>query len=177
MAANGIQNYINTLIFCIVAATISVVLLGVLVIEIVRTDFLPLLFTIEIGLMVIISLAIYRIYKYDKRITAELNQLNTSSLLSLTCPDYYTATPVLIKSSDSNVNPYTQMLCRNSYTSANSLNNYVFMGANSAPLYDINLDDGYLKKQLIPTCTSYNSNVSGQAMPPWTDLQSKCEVV
>ena len=88
MAVNGIKNYMNTLIFCIVAATISVILLGVLAIETVRNEYIPLLFTIEIGLMCIISLAIYRIYKFDKRITNELNELNTSSLLSLTCPDY-----------------------------------------------------------------------------------------
>ena len=177
MAVNGIQNYMNTLIFCIVAATISVIIIGVLVIEVVRNEYLPLLFTVEIGLMIIIILAIYRIYQYDKRIVTELNDLNKSSLLSLTCPDYYTATSTLITSTDSNVNSYTQMTCSNNYTSANSMYNYVFMGANNVPLSGIQLDTDYLQQQLIPICTSYSSNVQAQNMPPWTDLQSKCEVV
>lgn len=175
MAQPGIQNYLNTLIFCIVAVAVSVIILGLLVIEPVREKALALMMTIEIGLAIIIVISIYNIRKYDKRMEKERSDLLKSSLLNISCPDFY------MQSTNCN----GDILCTNGYKTADGRYQYTFKSPGGQTDEDtnfssINLDATYIKKNLSEVCTGYVNGSAGsnlKAYTPWTDLASKCEVV
>lgn len=91
MASNNQSQYINTMVFCIVAGIISLMLL-LLVFnanDVVRT-FSPLVITVEVGLIFVIILAIWKIIYYERSVESDAKKAYDAKLNVTTCPDYWT---------------------------------------------------------------------------------------
>lgn len=80
-------SYYNTLIFTIISAIVSVLLLLVLLLKSGR-DYLPFIITLEIGIFSIITFCVIQIIMGERN--SEKNKQNEISKISFnTCPDYY----------------------------------------------------------------------------------------
>lgn len=95
--ANNIIAYLNTLIFCVVACAIIVTFL-ILMFAPGTSEFIFLLITIDIGLVIIVFYSLSRIINYEEKReeTTELIRNNPSKrdkqledLKVMACPDYY----------------------------------------------------------------------------------------
>lgn len=159
MESSGIQNYLNTLIFCVVAKTISIFVLAFLINEKVRY-FSYFLLTIEVGLVVIIIAAIITISNYDKKMSKQAADFRKSQVSNINCPEYY------IKTSMNN-----EVYCEDSYTSPDGRISYNF-SSNASYLKNIPLEEQFLRKDFETACANINQN--GLSNISWTSLRSKC---
>ena len=92
MAASPNQSqYINTMVFCVVAGIISLMLLLLIMNanEALR-EFSPFVITVEVGLILIVVVAIYKIIAYERRTRQAAKNSYNSRLYVNTCPDYWT---------------------------------------------------------------------------------------
>jgi hypothetical protein len=175
MGKSGVQNYLNTIIFCIVAKTITVFILAFLVNEKVRW-FSFFLLTIEVGLIVVIITSLITIARYDKRMGKMANDLRTSVLTNIDCPDYYVRG---ISPTSSNVE------CRDGFTTPDNRFTYSFTNSNIFPdrtdryasIRTIDLDANFNNKSFTTACDTLTGSNVGYSNISWTDLRSKCEWV
>lgn len=155
--ANNINNYLNTLIFCVISKMITIFVLAFLLNEKVRY-FSYLLLTIELGLVTIIVVALYVLISYDKKMSKKQDEYNKSILSNLSCPDYY------VQNTDSN-----NIVCTNVYTTPDKKFKYEF---NPGLSQIIQLESNFQKKSIEDICNdiqdSTYSNVS------WTTLRPRC---
>jgi hypothetical protein len=165
MNNSGVQNYLNTLIFCVVAKTITVLVLGLLVFPAVRR-YAMFLLTIEVGLVLIIFHAMWKISSYDKRMAKEAEQIRTSSMNAVSCPDYYTRGV-----DEENVN----VICTNKYATPDGRLEYKFK--TDASIDVIPIDDIFRKKTLEDACKLVVTDTDMYNSIPWTDIKSKCDVI
>lgn len=87
MKENKKLSYKNTLIFTILAAVTSVVLIGFLAFQSFR-DYIYFIVIVEVAIFAIIGYCIYRIVTYEKRLEALRNQKRNTVAFN-ECPDYY----------------------------------------------------------------------------------------
>jgi hypothetical protein len=95
MGAQIDRQYMNILVFAIVAGIISLV---IMIVTIAAGDgalikrITPLIVTIEAGLLLIIAHAIYRSVKHIRRLNDARDNIQDARLQVSTCPDYWTLT-------------------------------------------------------------------------------------
>lgn len=87
-SGSGVQNYLNTLIFCIVAKAVTIGLLGLLLLE-TGKKLAYLILTIQIVMVVIIIWSLVEISRYDKDKAKQMEDFMKSKPNLDTCPDYY----------------------------------------------------------------------------------------
>lgn len=163
MAKTGIQNYVNTVIFCVVMKIITIILLGLMVMGFVNDKILYFLITLEIGIVVIVIAALANISAYEKRIQKETKNVAQAKMTILSCPDYFTQT--------------ANNMCQNTYTTPDGRYTYTLKDASNLALND------YLNKPTSESCDKFtaaatsltNGNLSYKF--PWTDMASKCDVL
>lgn len=165
MNNTGVQNYLNTLIFCVVAKTITILVLGLLVFESVR-KYVMFLLTIELGLVVIVIYALYKMAKYDKRMAKEAQQIRLSAMTAVSCPDYFTRG--VNEENDGNV-------CLNEYKTPDGRFIYKYKG--DSKIDKIPIDSMFRKKTLEDACKMVMNDSAVYKSIPWTDLKSKCDVI
>lgn len=83
--------YINTLVFSIIAALISVSLLVLIFFVAGARGFIYAIVTTEVGLIAVIIAAIVRIYMYERKLKKEADQGNSVIVNIDTCPDYFSS--------------------------------------------------------------------------------------
>ena len=156
--SRGMVNYLNTLIFCIIAKAITVFLLVSLLFDPVR-KYAYLILTVEVCLVVIIITSLYRITQYEKKKALEAEKTFSAKVVLTTCPDYF------VKSSQSN-----NIVCEKTYTTPDGKYTYEFIGYTSSN--KINLDKDFKDKDLRGLCNTMAS--SNYANIAWTDIKGKC---
>lgn len=163
MNSYGVQNYLNTLIFCVIAKTVTVILLSLLVIEKVRY-FTFMLLTIELGLIAIILSSLYVISSYNEKVTKLQEKYGKSKISMLSCPDYY------VKTIDDG-----KTYCQDIYKTPD--NKYVYKFADSM---STNEYKSYAKKIPIDTDKTMDEICQNVTTSPeynelsWTSIKSKC---
>ena len=165
MVANtGVQNYLNTLIFCVVAKTITVIVLGSLFLQAVR-PYAVFLLTIELGLVTIVIWSLIKIRNYDKRMAKEAEDIINSAVNSVSCPEYY------VRSVDEED---IGTVCLNGYLTPDEKYEYKFKG--DASIDAIPIDEMFRKQTLEGACTIIDASPSLNSIP-WTDIRSKCAIL
>ena len=163
--ANGIQNYVNTVIFCVVLKIVSIVILGIILLGYVNEKVIFFLITVELGIVVIVIAALVNIAAYEKRITEETKNLLKAKMTLLTCPDYHTQG--------------ANNICLSNYTTPDGKYTYLFGG----PSNNLSLS-AYLNQPVEKACADYQNNISfldtkNQVVYryPWTEMASKCDAL
>jgi hypothetical protein len=164
MATAGIQNYVNTIIFCMVLKIISIIVLGLVLFDFAHPMIIYFLITIEIGIIAVIALALYNITTYEKRMAEESKNLLKSRIDLVVCPDYFSRSE--------------NDICVNSYTTGDGRYTYTIENAGPVSL------SNYINKPVDNVCTTFTNSAyrNGIYMPdsniyPWTYLSSKCDVL
>ena len=166
-----VENYLNTLIFALVAKTITLIVMVSLFFKALQ-PFMYFFLTVELGLIIIVSLALVAIVKYEKRMDAERKRINDSIISVSACPDYYQQ--VIIPSGEN----AGKTVCNNEFQTSDGKYAYKFIYPSDdiqEKLDSINLDDLALKKKLTDVCGTLSNGVYNNM--PWTDLRTKCDVV
>ena len=161
--STGVQNYLNTLIFCIIAKGVSIVILVLLIFDFAQ-PYAYMLLTIEIVLIVIIIVSMYKIVSYEKRLAAEVQSKMTGTHSISVCPDYF------VKNYDG-----ATTTCNNSYTTPDG--NYTYtMGNATVTATTVNLDtiDHQGQAKLAEICDTISGTDYGSFA--WTDLKPKCNI-
>lgn len=200
----GVENYLNTIIFCVVAKMITIIVLGLIILPQVRAYAIFLL-TIELGLVTIIIWSLWKISRYEKRMAEELQKIRESSMTTLACPDFFErGTGLALASRNSNgtelkdasscgasndttledselivPNTANYTVCKNMYTTPDGKYEYYIGPKNNTNsdeinMITINLDTDYHTLNVAEACRLYGSN---DDFYPWTDLTSKCGVI
>lgn len=165
MADDSITNYLNTLIFCIIAKAFTVGLLVLLITDL-GWDFVFLIMTIEIGLILIVTYAIYTVYKLEKLIKKAKEDLAKQVPNISTCPDFYVRDTIQDDSSPNN----RHTICKNEYHSGDKRYSYKF--AMSDP---IDLDSLNKQYKTMPDMCYNNQNTYDKIS--WTDLKARCNIL
>ena len=169
MQSTGIQNYLNTLIFCIVAKAVTIILLALLFTRI-GSELAYLLLTIELGMILIIVVSLYKIYDYEKKKKDALEKLLKTDMNLNSCPDYYTRTITTQEGID-------QTTCVNKYNSPDGSTSYRFGTSDN----EFNLENTFNANKDKKTFRDYCARVSSTTATPnfnniaWTDLKEKCK--
>jgi hypothetical protein len=155
-----IKNYLNTLIFCILAKAVTIGLLVLLLFDFAwKISFLIL--TVEVGLVLIICVTLYQIYKFNKRLEKLKEEtLNAKPILN-SCPDYFTKA----------IGASNLTYCNNTYNTPDKRFEYNFL-AGTTPIANIELSS--LTKHSLTMNDMCMSNTSRWEAVPWTDLKSRC---
>lgn len=164
MAKAGIQNYVNTVIFCVVMKIIAIIILGAILLGYVNEKVVFFLITIEVGIVVIVLAALMNIANYEKRMASETKNILKSKMNLLTCPDYHTQS--------------AKNMCLSNYTTPDGRYTYTFTGGSNVSLTN------YLNKPVSDACDQLGKEISYMDKSkgltyryPWTDLTSKCDVL
>lgn len=193
---NSKISYFNTLIFTIVAAIISLLLLLSLIFEQVRKNAMIFVIALEIGIFTIIMICIWQIVANEKHLNALRNTVSPKISFS-ECPDYYT------KATENN-----QVVCLNNYQITDGTVSYTILiypedkelpmiipddvnltKADKFNLYDLeqNPDFKSARDQCAPIMTEPNLNAAATpeeteklkklqnySKLPWTHAQARC---
>jgi hypothetical protein len=165
MASNGgVKTYTTTLIFCIFVFVLTLALIGLLVFQVIPEKASYFVITIVLGLILVASLSLYSIIKYEKQQKEESRNLLKGRLNSIVCPDFYTRS--------------NNDLCLNTYTTGDNMYTYKITGGSNIDLTK------YLNKPLEDVCKSFTNdafkngiNVPSSNVVPWTFMSTKCDVI
>ena len=164
MANSGMQNYVNTIIFCLILKILSIIVLGLVLFDFAHPMIMYFLITIEIGIITVIALALYSISSYEKRMVEEAKNLLKSRIDLMVCPDYFT------RAEDD--------VCLNSYTTGNGQFTYTIDNTSNVSLTN------YTNQQVDKVCARFTQDafqngiyMSDSNVFPWTYLSSKCDVI
>jgi hypothetical protein len=116
----NIQNYLNTMIFIIIAKGITIALLILLLLEM-GQQLSYVIITIQFGLLAVAAWAMYMIIVYDRQSEKLKKDTAGSPAVLETCPDYY------VRTYDESDN----IICKNSFTSADDRYTYTMFSAAS----------------------------------------------
>lgn len=153
--SKGMTNYLNTLIFSIIAKGITVLLLVLLLFKPVR-KYAYLILTIEVCLVVIIAAALITISNYEKDKAKQNETLLRSKVEVTSCPDYF----IKDVTGDGTI-------CKNTYTTPDGRFTYTFGGK------PINLDTTFQNKTFEQSCAV--TTEGDFKLFSWTDLKTKCD--
>lgn len=159
-----INNYLNTLIFCIIAKAVSVGLLVLLITDL-GWDFVFLIMTVELGLIIIVIYSMYTIYKIDKKIKQAYEDSLKEKPKIETCPDFYVRDVV---SDETANNGHT--ICKNVYTSGDNRYTYRFPYSDNIDLNAINTS----AKTITDVCAN---NQHTYDTISWTDFKARCGIL
>ena len=161
MAYDLTSQYVNTMVFAVVAGIISLMLL-LLIMRASDTvkQYGAFIITVEIGLVVIIAIAVYRIIAFERRLDRDA-RAGTGLLMSVkTCPDYWTSV-------DGN-------MCITGFRAAGKPYSYRILGKDDRsksenPVRMLQLSD-YDGKSVQFACNQARAKVGA----PWTDVDAVC---
>ena len=161
MAYDMTSQYMNTMVFAIVAGIISLMLL----LMIMRASdavkqFSAFIITVEVGLVIIIGIAVYRIIAFERKRDSDAKAGTDLRMSVTTCPDYWT-----------NVDGD---LCINSFRAAGKPYTYRIIGSDQSstapePVQSLKLSD-YDGQSINFACNKARAKVSS----PWTDVDAVC---
>ena len=161
MASRKLSLYFNILVFSVIAGIVSLFLLLLLVFGSgAVSQYTALIVTVQVGLIVVIIAAMYKIYKFEKSLkNAKYNSM-VSTMTIRSCPDYWTA-----KESRGNAR-----MCHRAYTipqdsDDDSKSGSVIMQG-SRDTIDLSEFNGRTMKDVC-------ANV-GELDTPWTDVRAAC---
>lgn len=169
---NKFSNYINTLIFTVIAKGISVILLGILIFDPVKPYIVGIL-TLEIGLLFIIFWSLYSIHQLNISIAKKKNEMMNSKIVNVPCPDYF------VRDIDNDNN----LICKNDYTTPDGKITYSFKvlndGTDEETQYNNSIDtipvESLLEnKKFQDVCDTYFNENSIYEHIPWTGVKPKC---
>lgn len=155
MATKNQSQYINTMVFCIVAGIISLMLL-LLVFnssDAVRA-YTPLVITIEVGLIIVIIAAIWNIIAYERSIDSAAKNSFNARLNVTSCPDYWTQ---------------DGLVCTNSYSPSPNVK-YTMLGTSTLDSKVSFSLSNYNNYSISQAC----SNVFYKNLSPWSQVDSVC---
>lgn len=157
MVDANITSYLNSVIFCLMAKCISLFIIA-LVLFIPNCPYKYFLLTLELGLMVIISVSLFAISQNNKDSEKTLQNFLSTPPDVTTCPDYF------VQSSDG-----VNTTCLNKFTTADAKLTYTF-GSQNINLADIVPND---KTKIADVCNTIKqyTNIG------WSDLRGQCEVL
>lgn len=155
----GNNNYLNTLLFTVIAKGVSVLILGILVFDAVK-PFTPLLLTIELGLFISIIWALYDIHLTNQQQQNAEKQLMASKITNASCPDYFVQ----------GANEKGDQLCENNYITPNGKYNYKFTGIDKP----IDIDTLFDNKKLGDICQTYFTSDGPFNKIPWSGMKPVC---
>ena len=161
--SDAISNYLNTLIFCIIAKAVTLLLLILLLFDIGMT-FSYAIITVEIGLVAIIAYTLYKVYAFQAAIDAAAAAASTAPPFLNTCPDYFVRS----------IQPETgDQVCSSKYTTSDGKKTYEFTtGVGGAAIADQDMSAMMQGNKAMSTlCNAQQNAVSGFS---WTDLKSRC---
>ena len=160
----SVQNYLGTLIFSIILLVLCVVAIALLMLNIIPKQISFLVITLIIGFIIITTIALYSIVKYDKKKRDERNNLTKSRMDIVMCPDFYTRS--------------NNDICLNEYVTGDGTTLYSIQQGSNIDLTK------YLNKPIEDVCKAYTQDAyrNGVYLPnsnviPWTYLSSKCDVL
>lgn len=172
MATNesGVQNYLNTLIFALVAKTVTLIILVSLFFKVMQ-PFMYFFLTVEVGLIVIVTVSLAAIVKYEKRMAAEKKRVADSVISVSSCPDFYEQ--VIIPDGEN----AGDTVCTNKFQTSDGkyTYKYIYTEADQPQLNNINLDKLVIKKKITEACGTVAS--APYTRMPWTDMRAKCDAV
>ena len=158
----GVRNYLNTLIFCIVAKGITVLLLIALFFEPVQL-FAYFVITIEVFLIVIVILSLISISKYEKQKRKAMENAQKDKANIQSCPDYYVR----------GIDEEHRLVCKNIYNTPDGRYTYEIGHNNDPQTKTMVIDNELMRKKNVTyeeVCNMYNTDRT----VPWTDLRAKC---
>jgi hypothetical protein len=171
---SNIHNYLNTLLFCVIAKIVSILLLiALFAVPSLRRDWIYTALTLVIGLILIIGLSLYRVRQYSKRTEAAVAAMkeNLGSDATQQCPAYFVKT----------VNADNQVVCKNEVRTADGARiQFSGTGANAGTLPDVNLATAFgpARDNLTTLCGMVGAVPRGAfADYPFTELKDKCASV
>jgi len=167
MADDSIKNYLNTLIFVIIAKACIVGLLVLLIFDF-GWNMSFLILTIVIGLTVIVTVALVDIYVIDKKIRAAQVAMAIAKPILDICPDYFVRTLNTDQESAANGN----VLCAPQYSGSDGRYSYDFSQAFQGTMDLDAIKTPY--KTMNDMCFGEQNNYKGIS---WTDLKGKCGVL
>ena len=167
MASTGIQNYVNTVIFCVVLKIISIIILGTILLGYVNEKVLYFLITVELGIVVIVVAALINIARYESRIAEETKNILKAKMTLISCPDYHTQTE--------------NNMCLSNYTTPDGRYTYTFTGGTGSNNVSLAC---YLNQPAEKACADFHQYISYTDTQnnvafkyPWTEMSAKCDVL
>ena len=156
----GVQNYLYTLIFCLVAKGISIV---ILILLIKFPDWAYFFLTLEIIIIIIVVVSLYRVTSYEKQLINARDKLKSQPVTLSDCPDFYT------KEFDGQT---TQ--CHNLYDTPDGRYTYA-MGTGSLNKIDLDNISKSGLRTLEEVCDIVgNSGSDYMSTIAWTDIKPRC---
>lgn len=167
------SQYINTMVFAVVAGIISLMLLLlVMTASTLVQNYSPFIITIEFGLILAIVVAIYNIIRYEAQAHKAAKDSFDSHLDVSTCPDFWTrkgtvCTNTFAPSSDPNVTVKV-------WGTLDDFTNMVKNSKDDEGNFDQSIDlKNYDNKTILAVCNQVNDPVTG-VKGPWTDVRAVC---
>jgi hypothetical protein len=162
---NQTRQYVNTMVFAIIAGIVSLILLVLIFYasDLVN-EYNPLIITIEVGLILIVAIAIYRIIANERAALKRSKNGVLNRLTVNTCPDYWVKTKgtQCINSFFSPTTPHVQYYITGSPPLATS--------DASKDSQTIDLAD-YTDKKVSEVCAQFTTTLKA----PWTDVKAVCD--
>lgn len=157
MVEPGVTSYLNTVIFCLLAKFVTL-LIAVALLFVPNCPFKYFLLSIEIGLLAIIINSFISISVNNAASAKQLSLFLTTPFHIITCPDYF------VQSYDG-----VNVTCLNEYTTPDSKKTYVF-GSSPINLVDVIPDDSTM---IVDVCNKLIPHTD----VAWTDLSGKCQTI
>lgn len=154
------------MIFAVVAAIVTVVLLVAVVAFPAASQYRVAFLTIDIGLLAIIIYAIVKINKRSSKTDQLLQNAGNSKMTVDTCPDFFTA----------HYNAQGNTICKPEYKTPRSNYKYTFLNSEHDKLGNIELKN-FNDQRASDVCSYVNAqDYQGvdQKAVPWTELRAKC---
>lgn len=167
--SNKSQIYIGTMVFSIVAAIISVMLILFMVYGPPESkDYMYVVLTVEFGMLAVIINSIAQIYMYERDLKKMTQDISSNLVVVDTCPDYYTRV----------VDASGGASCSNQFVSPGTRDKYEVGWTSSNAVYHTSagnlLIKDYTNKPLADVCAKFAPSQPLYSVP-WTDLRAKCE--
>lgn len=164
MAASDANNYVNTIIFCVVCNLLFVGMIVLLFVGALR-PVTYLLVTVELCLLLIILHAIIGIYSYEQRRQNAAKAAADAPIPIEGCPEYYVR----------RVDKDNKVMCDNRYTTPDNGDNVIVLGDNNALSVSIDLTSQVLGKRGEYVCQEYRKRWAPSV--PWMDMEAHCETI
>lgn len=189
------QSYVNTLVFSIIAGLVSIALLVALIMSPAVGDYAYIVVTVEIGLVLIIVHALYRILSYESSMRRAASLTSKRQIIADTCPDYFTtgydmngsiSCTNLFRGTDNTGKQFLMAYVPSSAYYKDSMGNIVFTGNSADRVIKLSdfegktFDEGCKVVQgrgVDADNKDSQPQVANNFTIPWSDLRPKCDAI
>jgi len=161
------NNYMNIMTFAVISEALAVTILGSLAFAFVK-PYASFLLTVLIGILLIISWALYSIRKNKAKLDKQFKALKNNVVSNVPCPDYY------VRDGDKDGNT----VCKNGYTTPDGLISYKFQTTpkfENSDIEKVNVDAMFNNKTLQDVCDTNLDYESLYGQIPWTGVKPNCQ--